>query len=190
MIKEYFCELTNTKIYYEEHCEFKVFVRRSNCPMKLVKITHNVKDAIEAYSSVKLFHLDRAYVFIEGEKKLIRSGTGQKPYSLRGYKRPPSYKKKTFATPNMPMTAHNALMALDNLSLNESNGMSMSKAIILLACKLASMNQTDQIELLRACIPDYKHHLKISGCDNVDLQEFSIKEFGDYGKIEENDDFL
>lgn len=190
MNKEYFCELTNTKIYYEENSEFRVFVRRSNCPMKLVKITNNVKDAIDAYSSVKLFQLDRAYVFIGAEKKLLRSGTGQKPYSLRGYKRPPSYNKKTFATPNMPMTVHNALMALDNLSLNESNGMSMSKAIILIACKLASMTQNDQLEFLRACIPDYKHHLKISGCDNVDLQEFSIKEFGDFGKIEDTKDLL
>lgn len=188
MINQFHCELTNTKLYYRENAEFKVYVRRSNCPMKLLKITRNVKDAIDAYNSVKLFHLDRAYVYVDGEKKLLRSGKEQKPYSLKGYKRPPNYKRKTFATPNMPETAHNTLMALDNITFNQSKGMSMSKAIILMACKLASMNDESKMEFLRTCISDYKYHLKLSGCDNVDLKEFSMKEFGDYGIIPDSND--
>lgn len=193
MIKQFYCELTKTKLFYKEGSTFKVFVRRSNCPMKLLKVTIDVKEAIDAYNSVKLFHLDRAYVFIDGEKKLLRSGKERKPYSLKGYKKPMNYKRKTFATPNMPETAHNALMALDNVSLDGLTNLSMSKAIILMACKLASMNQSDLIDFLRACVPDYKHHLVLSGLDNAEWVEEKIKEFGDYGKIQDKnliDDLL
>jgi hypothetical protein len=45
------------------------------------------------------------------------------------------------------------------------------------------MNDESKIDFLRSCISDYKTHLKLSGCDNVDLENYSIKEFGDYGII-------
>ena len=187
MIKEFYCELTKTKILYKEGAIFKVYVRRSNCPKKLLKVTTNVKDAMDAYNSIKLFHLDRAYVFMDGDKKLLRSGKDPKPYSLKGYKKPLNYRRKAFITPNMPETAHNALLALDGISLDGIRNLSMSKAIILMACRLASMPQEEILQFLESCIPDYKTHLVLSGLDNSHWVEEKIKEFGDYGKIDDND---
>ena len=174
MIKQYLCPNTKTFIEYSEGDIFKVFIRRSNSPMKLAKITQNVKDAVYAYDSVKLFKFDRAYIFINGEKKIHRNGVDDKPYSLRGYKKPMNYRRKVFTTPNMPETVQNALLGLESIAI-EGKALSMSKIVIFLASKFVSMDREEMIDYLNSCLAHYKEHLILSGCDNSEFVEEYLK---------------
>ena len=193
-MKEYLCPITRTYFNYPENAIFKIYVRRTNCPKKLLKVTDCPKEACQAYLGVKVYSGDKAYIFANGEKIVHRNGKDIKPYSLRGFKSPPNYRRKVFATPNMPQTVQDSLISLDGVSLDGESNVSMSKAIILMASKLASMPKSEQIEFLRACVPDYEKHVVLSGGDNVDFVEDVIKEFGDYGRIEsakpDEDDLL
>jgi len=171
-MKEYTCPTTKTHIQYPEGAIFKVFIRRSNSPMKLAKTTKDPKDAVYAYNSVKLFNRDRAYIFVNGLKSIHRNGSEDKPYSLRGYKRPLNYRRKTFTTPNMPETVHNALMGLESIFI-EDRSVSMSKIVIMLASKFVSMDKGEMIDYLNSCLVPYKEHLIMSGCDNAEwIEEF------------------
>jgi hypothetical protein len=169
-MKEYTCPTTKTRIEYPEGATFKVFIRRSNSPMKLAKVTKDPQDAVYAYNSVKLFNRDRAYIFVNGLKIIHRNGSEDKPYSLRGYKKPLNYRRKTFTTPNMPETVHSALYGLESIAI-EGKAVSMSKIVILLASKFVSMDKAEMIDYLNSCIVSYKEHLIMSGCDNVDWVE-------------------
>jgi len=158
---------------------FKVFLRRSNCPKKIIKITPNAQEAIDTYTGVKLFKNDRVYIFANGIKLLSRAGTEERPYSLRGKKKALQYKRKPFTTPNMPQTAHDALLALDRIVLNNEIFLSASKAVILMSCHLASLAPEAQIAFLESCLPDYKKHLFLSGCDSSEIVEDQFIEFND-----------
>jgi len=168
-MKTYTCPLTKFTLEYPESGMLKVYVRRFNCPKKLVRVTDNPDEAIRAYLGIKIFKNDKAYIFSNDQRLVFRCGEGEKPYSLRGMKRPLNYKRRVFSTPNMPETVHNALLALENVSLDGETCLSMARGIILVASKLASMDKQDQIDFLRACVPDYHNHLKLSGCDNAEF---------------------
>jgi len=171
---DYICPITNISISYPDDAVFKIFVRRSNSPMKLAKITKKVEDAIYAYSSIKLFKHDRAYIFVNGEKIIHRNGSEEKPYSLRGYKKPLNYRRKVFTTPNMPETVHNVLLGMESIVI-EGKPVSMSKIVILLASKFVSMDREEMFDYLNSCLPHYKEHLILSGCDNSEFVEDYLK---------------
>lgn len=186
-MKEYLCPNTKTFIQYPDGAIFKIFIRRSNSPMKLAKITEDVKDAIYAYHSIKLFKHDRVYIFVNGVKQIHRNGTEEKPYSLRGYKKPLNYRRKVFTTPNMPETVHNVLLGLESIEL-EGKSLSMSKIVILLASKFVSMDRSEMIEYLNSCLTPYKEHLILSGCDNSEWIEDFMKSKKE--NVSEDDDLL
>lgn len=181
----YTCPTTKTHIEYPEGAILKVFIRRSNSPMKLAKITKDAKEAVYAYNSVKLFKNDRAYIFCNGLKLIHRNGSEDKPYSLRGYKKPLNYRRKTFTTPNMPETVHNALSGLESIFI-EDRAVSMSKIIVLLASKFVSMDRAEMIDYLNSCLVPYKEHLIMSGADNSEW----IEEFLESNKENVEDDLL
>lgn len=170
-MKTYTCPKTNISFEYPETGLLRVYIRRFNCPKKLVRATNNPEDALKAYLGVKIFKNDKAYIFSNEQKLIYRCGEGEKPYSLRGMKRPLNYKRKVFSTPNMPETVHNALLALESVSLDGETCLSMARGIILIASKLASMEKHEAIDFLRGCIPDYQNHLILSGCDNAEFIE-------------------
>lgn len=167
-MKEYTHELTGTIIKFPKDAIFKIYCRRSNCPKRLLKATHDPQAAIDAYLSIKLFRNDKAYLYSNDTKLLHRNGKEERPYSLRGYKKPENYKRRSFNTPNFPETVYNKLLKFEPLKLDGITRMSVSRILILLASEFVSLPQDQQIELLRSCVNSYKYELLASGCDNND----------------------